>query len=61
MESAIKNATIKLQQMKNGYKCITNSTEMDLMSEIDSDTMNNVKSLPNPDRCGLLDQYVAWI
>ena len=61
MVSAIKNATIKLQQMKNGKKCITNDIEMDLMSEIDDETMNDVKSLPNPNRCGLLDQYIAWI
>ena len=50
----------KIKKMKAGQKVITNDKEMDTMSEIDGDFMNCVRSITNPDRCGILDQYVAW-
>ena len=51
----------KLEAMKNGETIITNDFEMDQMGLLDDDTMNKVRSLPNPNRCGIMDKYIAWI
>jgi len=34
---------------------------MDLMMEIDESFFYDVVSIPNPDRVGLLDQYVVYV
>jgi hypothetical protein len=51
----------KLDRIKLGQRVITNDRELDLMAELDGEVMNRVRSIPNPEQCGLLDQYVAWI
>ena len=51
----------KIEQLKAGERVITNDVEMDAMIDLDGDTMQQVRSIPNPKRCGVWDQYVAWI
>lgn len=51
----------KLNRMKAGEKIITNWRELDEMLNASDDAIYSVRSLPNPDRCGLLDEYIAWI
>lgn len=52
---------IKLEALRAGKHVITNDAEMDAMIEMDGDTMQLVRSIPNPHRVGLRDQYEAWI
>ena len=52
-------AIAKLDRMMQGERVITNDNEMELM--LDDDRIKLVRSMPNPDRLGLRDQYVAWI
>lgn len=54
-------ATGKLERMRSGLKVITNETELDAMLASGDPSAYAVRSIPNPDRVGLLDQYVAWI
>lgn len=51
----------KLEAMKNGERVITNDAELDSMLELGDDSIDDVRSVPNPKRVGVLDQYVAWI
>lgn len=55
----------KLAAMMRGEVVITNDEEMDLMQEMrelpSGDPLWEMRSLPNPDRVGILDQYIAWI
>lgn len=50
----------KWNDLKMGKVCITNSLEMDLFPS-DDPAMNFLKSFPNPNRVGILDQYIAFI
>lgn len=54
-------AVRKLDAMKRGEVVVTNDKEMDLMTALAGDVMSKVRSLPNPDRVGVKDQYIAWI
>jgi hypothetical protein len=57
------NVTVqdKLEALKRKERIITNDDEMDAMIDLDGDTMNSVRSIPNPNRVGFRDQYIAWI
>ena len=48
----------KLDAMHSGNDVITNNRELDAMNELKPTA--EIRSLPNPGRVGLLDQYVAW-
>lgn len=51
----------KLKAMKKGDVVVTNDGEMDQMLELGDDAIYKVRSLPNPRRLGVKDQYIAWI
>lgn len=51
----------KLAAMKKGEVVVTNDEEMDQMLALGDDAIMKVRSLPNPDRVGIKDQYIAWI
>ena len=51
----------KLAKMVRGLDVVTNGAEIDIMIASGNDMAYEVRSLPNPGRCGLLDQYIAWI
>lgn len=51
----------KLDAMKRGERVITNEEQMEEMMRLESETMDDVRSIPNPNRVGVKDQYVAWI
>ena len=51
----------KLKVMKKGHVVVTNDEELSGMLELGDDAVYKVRSLPNPKRVGLLDQYIAWI
>lgn len=55
------SARDKLESMKRGEEVITNDAELDAMLELGDDSIDDVRSVPNPKRVGVLDQYVAWI
>lgn len=52
-----------LDRLKRGERIITNDLTLDAILEHcqDDDARYEIRSLPNPKRCGVLDQYVAWI
>ena len=58
---ANKPSALKLEAMKRGEAVITNDEEMDQMLALGDDAIKKVRSLPNPQRVGLKDQYIAWI
>ena len=51
----------KLDRMKCGNTVITNDRELDAMRDTGDEAYYVVRTLPNPNRCGVLDQYRAWI
>ena len=51
----------KLDRMKCGERIVTNDAELDAMLALDDDSVYEIRSLPNPNRVGVLDVYVAWI
>jgi len=51
----------KLEAMKKGEIVVTNDEEMDQMLALDDDEIVKVRSLPNPQRVGIKDRYIAWI
>ena len=51
----------KLARMVKGERVITNSNELDAMMKADSDVAIKVRTIPNPNRVGVLDQYIGWI
>jgi hypothetical protein len=57
----IQVALNKIQAFKRGERMIVSGAWLDVLSDLDPDLACKVKSIPNPDRVGLLDQYVAWI
>lgn len=50
-----------LARMKAGERIVTNDLVLDAIFELPGDDWKLIRSLPNPRRCGLRDQYVAWI
>lgn len=56
-----KDLTPKLLALKNGERVITNDAELDLISELAPDIALSLCTIPNPTRCGILDQYEGWI
>lgn len=59
--TAEERALAKLEAMKRGETVVTNDQELDIIMTTGDDALLHMRSLPNPDRVGLLDQYVAWI
>lgn len=53
----------KLDRLKRGERCVTNDIELDAILEhcTDDPARYEIRSIPNPQRCGVLDQYIAWI
>ena len=51
----------KLTAMQRGQAVITNDAELNAMLVSGNDAIKLVRSLPNPKRIGLRDQYIAWI
>ena len=51
----------KLKAMKKGESVVTNDRELDAMLALDDDAIYKVRSIPNPKRVGIRDQYIAWI
>ena len=51
----------KMMQIIDGQKVVSNSIEMDLMLDIDDTFFYDVVSIHNPDRVGLLDQYIVYM
>jgi hypothetical protein len=51
----------KLNALMSGETVITSDEELDAMLELGDDAIYAVRTLPNPARAGLLDQYRAWI
>ena len=49
----------KMNKAESGKRIITNSKEINAMLLLD-EKFYNLKSIPNPNRCGLLDQYIAY-
>jgi hypothetical protein len=52
-------ANLKIAAMKRGETVVTNDEELDMMGTLDE--LRGMRSLPNPDRVGIKDQYIAWI
>jgi len=50
----------KTERIRRGERVVVSDSDLDKMSELDGDFMNHVASLPNPDRLGILDKYVAF-
>jgi hypothetical protein len=51
----------QLDRLKAGERIITNDIELEAIFELPGDDWKYIRSLPNPERCGIWDQYVAWI
>lgn len=51
----------KLDALKAGKVVITNDAEFDSMRALEDDAICKVRSVLNPHRLGLRDQYIAWI
>ena len=51
----------KLEKMKAGAVVVTNVNQLDDMLTLGDKAIYEVRSLPNPNRVGILDQFIAWI
>lgn len=51
----------KLESMKLGNALVVSDDDLDEISVLDDDSTNRVRSIPNPNRVGILDAYIAWI
>ena len=56
-----KKVFAKMNRIMFGEKVVSNDAEMDLMQEIDDSFFNDVASIHNQDRTGLLDQYILFV
>ena len=54
-------ALIKLAKLKAGERVITNDKELDEMLSSGDDAAYSIRTIPNPDRVGVLDVWEAWI
>ena len=52
-----------LTRLKAGERIVTNDETLDAIIDHcqDDDTRYDIRSIPNPKRCGIYDQYIAWI
>lgn len=60
-EQRRRTAAEKLAELKAGKSAITNDAEMNVMLTLGDDAIYSVRSIPNPQRVGILDQYLVWI
>ena len=51
----------KVKDLLEGKRIITNGQELDEIEKVMGDECNWLRSIPNPRRLGILDQYEAWI
>ena len=51
----------KIRFLKEGRAIITNDAELDQMMAFDDSWAVEIRSVPNPGRIGVKDQYIAWI
>lgn len=51
----------KLQTIVESTRRVVSDAELDLWIELYPETMNHVRTCHNLGRCGIHDQYLAWI
>jgi hypothetical protein len=51
----------KLQRFLSGQRIIASCEDMDRLEGLDWQIAKRLVSIPNPERVGILDQYVAWL
>jgi hypothetical protein len=51
----------KVESMKRGERVVTSDQELDAVLALGDEAIYEVRTLPNPKRLGVLDQYVGWI
>jgi hypothetical protein len=58
MRRVLKN---KIKALRAGQRVITNDAELDELTPALGDDGNHLRSIPNPRRVGVLDEYEAWL
>ena len=61
MNTITKDITPQIQALQRGEKVIIGDAGLDLIQAFFPKVSEKIASLPNPNRVGILDQYVAWI
>ena len=56
-----KAAQYRLDQLKQGKAIVTNDETLDAIARLGDEAYYTIRSLHNPKRVGILDQYIAWI
>ena len=49
----------KLNAMRNGQSVIVSDAELDEIEKADWNMVKQLRTVPNPSRCGILDAYIA--
>ncbi len=65
MKTTEELAASALDRMQHGQTIVLSDTVLDAMVQADManniSALDNLRTLPNPDRVGMLDKYVGWI
>ncbi len=50
-----------VERLKNGERLVVSDRTMDALEGLDDHFVKNLRSVPNPDRVGLLDKWIAYM